>query len=192
MNVQSTRAERAEERKVQLIQLAMTLFAEEGWAGTSMRKLAQRARVSQGLIYHYFSSKEELLLQVADHYSLAPVLGGIVQAQAGKPVGESLPAICHELYDHLCERRDIYWILFRETNNHPELCARLEGTRCDFIEHLKAYLESRIEAGELKSHNTQVLAECLLRVLFLASLDQDPPDPFIEVFLDALLGGLLR
>ncbi|GMU51512.1 MAG: hypothetical protein AMXMBFR33_06580 [Candidatus Xenobia bacterium] len=192
MNVQSTRAERAEERKVQLIQLAMTLFAEEGWAGTSMRKLAQRARVSQGLIYHYFSSKEELLLQVADHYSLAPVLGSIVQAQEGRPVREGLLTICRELYAHLCERRDIYWILFRETNNHPELCARLEGTRCDFIEHLKAYLQTGIEAGELKSHNSQVLAECLLRVLFLASLDSDPPEPLIEVFLDAILGGLLR
>jgi AcrR family transcriptional regulator len=192
VNVQSTRAERAEERKVQLIQLAMTLFAEEGWAGTSMRKLAQRARVSQGLIYHYFSSKEELLLQVADHYSLAPVLGSIVQAQEGRPVREGLLTICRELYAHLCERRDIYWILFRETNNHPELCARLEGTRCDFIEHLKAYLQTGIEAGELKSHNSQVLAECLLRVLFLASLDSDPPEPLIEVFLDAILGGLLR
>ena len=188
MNVQSTRATRAEERKVQLIQLAMAMFAEEGWAGTSMRGLAQRARISQGLIYHYFRSKEELLLAVADHYSLAPVLKEIVQRHARDPIERGLEAICRELYAHLCERRDIYWILFRETNNHPELNARLDDTKCEFCLHLQGYLQQ----ADLKPHDSAVIADCLMSVLFLASLENRPAEPMLSEFLGALLGGLRK
>lgn len=188
MNVQSTRAVRAEERKIQLIQLAMEMFAEAGWAGTSMRELAQRAHVSQGLIYHYFRSKEDLLLAVADHYSLAPVLEKIVRKYAREPVSKGLKAICCELYGHLKERRDIYWIFFREMNNHPELSSRLDDTKCEFCEHLRRYLE----AQELKPHDSEIIADCILSVLFLNSLENRPLEPMLGQFLEALLKGLER
>lgn len=168
----------------------MALFAEEGWAGTSMRELAQRASVSQGLIYHYFRSKEELLLAVADYYSLAPVLRTIVHKHGRKPVAQGLPAICRELYGHLVERREIYWIFFRETNNHPELNARLEDARCEFCDGLRGYFESR--QAELKPHDPAVLADCLMSVLFLASLENRPAEPLLSVFLPAMLEGIAR
>lgn len=166
----------------------MEMFAELGWAGTSIRELAHRAGISQGLIYHYFRSKEDLLLAVADHYSLAPVLKDIVQRHAGQPIEAGLAAICHELYDHLRERRDVYWILFRETKNHPELNARLDATRCEFCLHLRHYLE----ISDLRPHDSEAIADCLMSVLFLASLEDRPAEPLLSEFLAALLGGLKR
>lgn len=168
----------------------MEMFAEEGWAGTSMRDLAQRANISQGLIYHYFRSKEELLLAVADHYSLTPVLEKIVRKHAKKPIASGLKAICAELYLHLKERRDIYWIFFREMNNHPEMNSRLDDTKCEFCEHLRAYLDSHRQA--LKPHDSAVIADCILSVLFLYSLENRPAEPMLGQFLDALLNGLAR
>ncbi|RNI27714.1 TetR/AcrR family transcriptional regulator [Rufibacter immobilis] len=50
------------EETVQKIQdVAMVLFAEEGYDRTSIRKIAEKAGVSLGLLYNYYSSKEELL-----------------------------------------------------------------------------------------------------------------------------------
>jgi AcrR family transcriptional regulator len=37
------------------------VFAEEGYHGASVSRIAQRANVSKGLMYNYFSSKEEVL-----------------------------------------------------------------------------------------------------------------------------------
>lgn len=40
---------------------ALELFAESGYSNTSISKIAARARISKGLLYNYFQSKEDLL-----------------------------------------------------------------------------------------------------------------------------------
>lgn len=48
--------------KINLIkQVAMELFATEGYMQTSIAKIAKTANISKGLMYNYFKSKEELL-----------------------------------------------------------------------------------------------------------------------------------
>jgi len=44
-----------------ILDAALSLFAEFGFHGTSMTKVATRAGISKGLIYDHFESKEELL-----------------------------------------------------------------------------------------------------------------------------------
>ena len=44
-----------------IIAAARTEFAENGWAGTTIRAVARAADVDPGLVYHYFGSKEGLL-----------------------------------------------------------------------------------------------------------------------------------
>ncbi len=44
-----------------ILQAALALLAERGFHGTPMSLVAQRAGVSPGTIYHYFTSKEELI-----------------------------------------------------------------------------------------------------------------------------------
>ena len=45
---------------------AFELFARYGYSDTSVSGIARRAGVSKGLIYHYFSSKEEILQAIFD------------------------------------------------------------------------------------------------------------------------------
>lgn len=47
-----------------LIQTALKLFSEKGYDKTSIRSIATEAGVSLGLMYNYFSGKEELLLEI--------------------------------------------------------------------------------------------------------------------------------
>lgn len=44
-----------------IIMAALQLFAEKGYTSTSVSQIAKEAGISKGLIYHYFSSKEEVL-----------------------------------------------------------------------------------------------------------------------------------
>ena len=52
---------RAEQREAEVIEAAIFLFAEEGLASVSTRKIAARAGVSEGTLFNYFSSKNELM-----------------------------------------------------------------------------------------------------------------------------------
>lgn len=50
----------------QIVEAAFELFANEGYAKTSISSVAKRAGISKGLIYHYFESKESILEAIFD------------------------------------------------------------------------------------------------------------------------------
>lgn len=50
-----------EQTRQQIVDAAFELFANEGYAKTSISAVAKKAGVSKGLIYHYFESKESIL-----------------------------------------------------------------------------------------------------------------------------------
>ena len=49
------------ERRDELVRLAGELFAERGFAGTTIRHIADRAGILPGSLYHHFESKEAIL-----------------------------------------------------------------------------------------------------------------------------------
>jgi len=53
-----------EERKHQILDAALHVFAEDSYHGASMAAVAKRAKISKGLIYNYFKSKEEILVSL--------------------------------------------------------------------------------------------------------------------------------
>ena len=49
------------ERRDQIMETAMELFAQEGYHQTTVSRISLQAGISKGLMYNYFESKEELL-----------------------------------------------------------------------------------------------------------------------------------
>lgn len=58
MNVQST------DKKEAIFQSTLVLLQDNGFHGTPMSQIAQQAKISVGTIYHYFESKEDLILEL--------------------------------------------------------------------------------------------------------------------------------
>ena len=54
------------ERREQLIEVARELFAEKGFAGTSIEEVALRGHVSKPVVYEHFGGKEGLYAVVVD------------------------------------------------------------------------------------------------------------------------------
>ena len=59
---------RLEQREADIIQAATGLFASDGFHATSTRKIAAAAGVSEGTVFHYFSTKNALLLAILDDF----------------------------------------------------------------------------------------------------------------------------
>jgi TetR/AcrR family transcriptional regulator, cholesterol catabolism regulator len=59
--VRLPRRQRAEARRVQLIDTALEVFAAKGFDAATVKDLSEAAGVAEGLLYHYFRSKEDLL-----------------------------------------------------------------------------------------------------------------------------------
>jgi AcrR family transcriptional regulator len=58
---------RGETSRATIFQAALDLFQERGYDATTMRAIADRAGVSLGSSYHYFASKEHLVLEFYRH-----------------------------------------------------------------------------------------------------------------------------
>lgn len=69
----------AEQRREQLIDATIDLAIDEGLAAASVRRIADKANVSLGVVHYCFSSKEALLNAVAESF-VKPILGPIAKA----------------------------------------------------------------------------------------------------------------
>lgn len=50
-----------EASREKILRAALELFAQKGYSTTSVESIAQKAKISKGLIYHYFNSKQDIL-----------------------------------------------------------------------------------------------------------------------------------
>ncbi|MDT4837251.1 HTH-type transcriptional repressor AcnR [compost metagenome] len=54
-------------KRAELLAAAITVIAQEGYAGASMRKVAQHAGCTTGAVTYYFANKEEMVSAVAQN-----------------------------------------------------------------------------------------------------------------------------
>jgi AcrR family transcriptional regulator len=57
----------AEDRKLQILRVAVSLFAKQGFRGTTTKEIAQAAGVSEAMVFRHFATKEELYAAILDH-----------------------------------------------------------------------------------------------------------------------------
>ena len=96
----TTRQRRKEARPHELLEAALELFAEKGFAGTRSEEVARRAGVSKGTLYLYYPSKEELFKAVIAHSLGARIADTAQQVQAWRgPMGPLLEEKPEILFD---------------------------------------------------------------------------------------------
>lgn len=88
------------EGKSRIIQAAKSVISRSGIAGATMRGIAEEAGLSTGAIYHYYSSKEEILYEVMDE-SLSETLR---IAEESKRLERSLDELIEEIFQNIVKR----------------------------------------------------------------------------------------
>ena len=87
-----TRKEQKEERKQKILMTALTLFVERGYYDTKITDIASAVPMSTGLMFHYFESKEELLLE------LVKMGAAGTKSAGGRDIGDVPPQIYLEKF----------------------------------------------------------------------------------------------
>jgi TetR/AcrR family transcriptional regulator, cholesterol catabolism regulator len=180
------RREQAEWRREQLLDAALKVFAEKGTDGASVKDIAAAAGVTQGLLYHYFESKDALLETLLRERGFLQQLRNQLAAAAGRPAAVILPEIVREYRSVLAENTDLVSLFFSASTNRHVRAAMLEfvaeGQRL-----LTEYLDARVGAGELRAHNTRLFAQTLLAAVATNQYMGGDTDP--EQIVDLFLNG---
>jgi len=81
-NPPSLRERKAQLTRDEILRAARRLFAERGYASTSVREIAQAAGVSAQTVYDSVGSKQEVVARLNDLIDAEAGIGGIVRAAA--------------------------------------------------------------------------------------------------------------
>lgn len=180
----------AQERRNQLIDTALELFAERGLDNTTIKDLSVKAGVAQGLIYHYFDSKEDLLRAVVERHNVLPQLADVFATAAGRPARDVLAAAMNRALELLAGNQAMVRVLFREMLTRPEMQSQVHAMQQVGIRLVTGFLQGRIAAGELRPHDTQATARMLAGFVFAVYATGAPAEPLVTHMLDNLLGGI--
>lgn len=96
-----------EETRSLLLDTALAQFAENGFDGTSIRKIAEAAGLSLGLLYHYFPSKEALL-QALFERSILLIQGCFMEVMAEPDPRQRLQQLLSVSFRVMREQRQFY------------------------------------------------------------------------------------
>jgi AcrR family transcriptional regulator len=115
---------RKEARPAEIIEAAMDVFVEKGFAAARLDDVAKRAGIVKGTLYRYFDTKEDVFRAVARH-AIATNLDAIEQAASafGGSLAELVPALLIRMADHLSDSRvpAIVRMVVADSRTFPDL-----------------------------------------------------------------------
>lgn len=139
-------AELREESRERIVQGAMRVFAQRGYERASVRLISREAGVSQGLIYNYFTGKEELLKAVYER-GMRDVAASFAEAE-GSPE-EKLEALIRSSFA-VVERNREFWQLSYGVRMQPAVLAALADEVRDSSEIILRRIEGLLRAAKRK------------------------------------------
>lgn len=120
-----SKREQTEER---ILEAALTLFSEKGYAGTATSEIAREAQVAEGTIFRYFPQKKDLLLKVVmkfiDTFGEQIVLSSLEKLYSEHPEATPealLKLIILDRFALLEKMGDHIRVMLVEMHYHPEL-----------------------------------------------------------------------
>lgn len=166
--------EMREQSRAKLIDAGRKLFAEKGYFNTRISDIAQEAGMSQGNVYWYFSSKEELLKAVlADGFE---TLGDLMRT-AAEGMGTSQGKL-----DNLLEG---YLAFGRERGDFNAVLVSLIGHGGDEL-----FKELGFDMAQIGLGYTQSLENILSQGQSESSLTTDTDPTILAMLFFALFNGL--
>jgi TetR/AcrR family transcriptional regulator, cholesterol catabolism regulator len=120
--------ERYDRRQQEVVDAAARVFAERGYDRTSVPELAEAIGLAAGSLYHYFGSKEQVLIRICDE--LMDPLNARAQEllAADAPAAEQLRALVRLWVGHVVAHRD-HMLVFQQERHMIERGAQWRGVR---------------------------------------------------------------
>ena len=166
------RRRRKEARPHELLDAAMALFVEKGFASTRSDEVAARAGVSKGTLYLYFPSKEDLFKAVIRTHLTAPLAEG--QALADNfhgPSGELLRTLILMIWQHIGKTAagSICKVVMAEARNFPEIAQFYVN---EVIEPTHRLLSGALRRGIARGEFRNIAVDAAVPALIAPSLLQ--------------------
>ena len=189
----------SEERKLQIIEAAVSVFAREGFNKARMDDIADKAGLSKGALYWYFKSKDAIISTILDSVFAREISRIRKMVDVDLPAREMLEIYINSVTEDIVAMKPIMPILyefiamgFRQKSIHKSMQKYFR----EFMKVTEPIVQRGIDKGEFKSVDpveaSQTLGAIFEGSILLWSYDPENIDvkELIESSVDLLLEGL--
>ena len=192
-------------RPGEILEAALAVFAENGFAAAKLAEIARRAGVSKAALYLYFETKEDLFRAVARSLVIPDLTAIAAALEASEaPFAALAPALLNRAAALLADGRPVALVrmVLAESSNFPDI-ARI--WREDVVEQVlllvsrlieRAQQRGEVVAGDPRLHAFSLMGPLVMGGLFRAVFGAEgtgAPDlqALAAQHAQAALGGLL-
>ena len=183
--------ERKDNRPEEIVDAAFEEFAAKGYADTRLEDVAARAKVSKGLPYLYFKTKEELFKAVIRSV-ISPVFDQMRKRMLATDLSseEFLRGPFLSFIQELVKSRRmlIARLLIAEGHKHPELTAfYYDHVIAKGKETLRAFIDRGVERGEFRETALRDFPQLIIAPALMAVVWRSLFERHVHLDTDALL-----
>jgi TetR/AcrR family transcriptional regulator, fatty acid metabolism regulator protein len=162
-----TNAQAQEEKRRLLLEAAVRVFARKGYHASRVGDIAEEAGVAYGLLYHYFRSKEEVLLTVFRETWRALIETIKSVEKAGDPPREQLRKVAEILLRSWRRDPDLVRVLVLEVTRSPHLPGEMDEIVASF-----AAIQEIVERGQADGSIRSDLDARLASYVFYGAVEE--------------------
>ncbi|HBB88771.1 MAG TPA: hypothetical protein DC047_14260 [Blastocatellia bacterium] len=196
----------AEDRRLQILQVAVSLFSHRGFVGTTTKEIAQAAGVSEAMVFRHFANKEELYSAILDHKACSgdamnpeAMVAEALQEKDDRAVFERLAL--GALEHHECDPEFQRLLLHAALEGHELAQMFFEKFVRRVYELLGDYVTERQRDGAMVAMDPAIVVRAFIGMIIHHSLNNnlwDPKRRLLKIsnqeaakqFSDILLNGI--
>ena len=196
-----------EERREQILRVAVSLFSNHGFRGTTTKEIAHAAGVSEAMVFRHFATKEELYAAILDHkackgsgsFEPEQMAAEAIKRKDDRGVFESLAlgALIHHDQDPEFQRL----LLYSALEKHKLAQMFFDGFVRKVYDFLGTYIRERQREGALLEMDPAIVVRGFIGMVMHHSLNNnlwDPKQRLLNIsneaaakhFTDILLNGI--
>ncbi len=197
----SPRPDVSEERRNQILEAALRVFARLGFHESRMDDIAQESKLSKGALYLYYKSKDAIIAAILKFFFEQEFkrLQAFVAIEREESVTEQILRLTRELttaMDWMQQLMPIAFEFYAIAGRNQDVRQFLKGYYADYRKELARLIERGIERGEFRAIDAQATATTLvalyegLALLFFVDKEAVHWKEQIELSASLLLEGL--
>lgn len=189
-------------RRAQILEAAQRVFAQRGYHAANVAEVATAAGVSQGTVYHYFDSKDALLMAVYEDWETANLRQEIDAALAATPTASGKLALVArataQRIDGSYELLKAQIEFWSHIPRHEAIRERFKAMFAQLTGQVAAVVREGMDAGEFREMDAVSVARWLIAgfdgliIQWLADRTSIDWQVSTDTLIDLMLGGLLR
>jgi AcrR family transcriptional regulator len=171
-----------EERRLQILRIAVRLFSQRGFRGTTTKEIAQAAGVSEAMVFRHFANKEELYTAILDHKVCeggiedpCELVADAVRRKDDRAVFETLAFSALEHHER--DREFLRLLLHSALEGHELAQMFWDRNILQIYEFLGTYIRERQRDGAFRPIEPKIVVRAFIGMLIHHSLNNNLWDP---------------